>query len=426
MVPGENAAWGLSQPRGIAGGYNDGHSVQTRWPEGHDRSGSRESTTFKRDAHEPFDRVHDSAMIQTTARTMVIAGALLLSPEAAAADRSAVPQSADFLIAQALRHEHGEGVTRNGVRAAELYCEAARMGSADAACRLGWMYANGRGIERDDGYAAALFQRAARQGHGYAQRMIQWVRSGESRLPPCLAASGVAATAPRALTTERYPDPSAALVAKAELEKIEQFALAERARAEAALSDLAKAQQSIQVERARAESAIAQLAKTEQLVQAERARAETAGAELAKVEQAIQAQRARAELAFRAQSAPGAPAPPDSAGDAAARAEISTALANWARAWSRRDFDAYRAAYAKDIAGRSYRQWQQQRRARIVGRSWIDVRIADLQVEVEGSQASARFRQDYRSDRFNDTSIKTLTLIKLDRNWLILRERSEN
>ena len=149
----------------------------------------------------------------------------------AAADREAAPQSADALVERAIRYEHGEGVARNTVRAAELYCAAARLGSADAAYRLGWMYANGRGIERDDGYAVALFQRAAAQGHEYAGRMLARIRSDEVRLPDCV------------------PAPVSALLAKAEIAQKEQLALAERAKAEADKVGLARAQQLAQAER---------------------------------------------------------------------------------------------------------------------------------------------------------------------------------
>ena len=41
--------------------------------------------------------------------------------------------------------ENGEGVAKDPARAAQLYCEGARHGDADAQFGLGWMYANARG-----------------------------------------------------------------------------------------------------------------------------------------------------------------------------------------------------------------------------------------------------------------------------------------
>src|SRR6185295_9517411 len=62
-----------------------------------------------------------------------------------------------LLVADARAREHGEGVPRDIPRAAELYCEAAHLGDAEAQFSLGWMYANGRGIGRDNRMASLFF-----------------------------------------------------------------------------------------------------------------------------------------------------------------------------------------------------------------------------------------------------------------------------
>jgi soluble lytic murein transglycosylase-like protein len=110
--------------------------------------------------------------------------ALALTPPADAAG-----PARGSLIALATAYEHGEGVPKDTTRAASLYCEAARAGSAEAQFSLGWMYANGRGIDRDDAAAAALFALAAKQGHEYAKRMLQYVSDVERRLPDCMSTS---------------------------------------------------------------------------------------------------------------------------------------------------------------------------------------------------------------------------------------------
>ena len=63
---------------------------------------------------------------------------------------------------QAIAYEHGEGVARDPMRAAVLYCNSARMGDMVAQYNLGWMYAHGRGVARDDATAAFFFHAAAR------------------------------------------------------------------------------------------------------------------------------------------------------------------------------------------------------------------------------------------------------------------------
>lgn len=90
------------------------------------------------------------------------------------------------LIEEARAYEHGEGVPKDHLKAAALYCRAARAGDAEGQYSLGWMYANGRGLARDDAYAAALFELAAGQGHVYAARMLRFVADDDKRLPDCM------------------------------------------------------------------------------------------------------------------------------------------------------------------------------------------------------------------------------------------------
>ena len=106
--------------------------------------------------------------------------------------------------------------------------------------------------------------------------------------------------------------------------------------------------------------------------------------------------------------------------------EVSAAVASWAAAWSNKDVTGYLAAYAKNFAvprGRSRRQWEAERRARIVGKSWIEVKIEALEISVDGNVATARFRQNYRSNRLTESGTKTLTLVKSSQRWLIQQER---
>jgi hypothetical protein len=104
----------------------------------------------------------------------------------APAPRAAGVATASPLVAQGVAYEHGEGVPKDPVRAAALYCEAARAGDNDALFNLGWMYANGRGIPRDYDVAASLFARAAAAGHAQAGKVLGLFRSGQGALPDCL------------------------------------------------------------------------------------------------------------------------------------------------------------------------------------------------------------------------------------------------
>lgn len=87
---------------------------------------------------------------------------------------------------EAQAYEYGEGVPRDPVLAAQLYCRAARFGDAVAQYNLAWMLTNARGIERDDAQAAHLFAAAAEQGMVQAQNMLASMGTPLGAPPPCL------------------------------------------------------------------------------------------------------------------------------------------------------------------------------------------------------------------------------------------------
>jgi soluble lytic murein transglycosylase-like protein len=87
---------------------------------------------------------------------------------------------------EAAAYEHGNGVTRDGPRAAALYCRAARLGDAASQFDLGWMYAYGRGVKRDDALAAFFFQAAAGQGIEQAKTMLLQVGAPSPEPPDCM------------------------------------------------------------------------------------------------------------------------------------------------------------------------------------------------------------------------------------------------
>jgi soluble lytic murein transglycosylase-like protein len=91
-----------------------------------------------------------------------------------------------ILRAEAIAYENGEGVVRDPVRAARLYCDAARLGDAVAQYNLGWMYANGRGVERSDATAAFFFHAASEQGLEQAVRMLATVGGPPNYVPECM------------------------------------------------------------------------------------------------------------------------------------------------------------------------------------------------------------------------------------------------
>lgn len=71
-------------------------------------------------------------------------------------------------------------------KAANLYCEASRYGSAEGAYRLGMLYAFGRGVPANRDYAANLFGIASAHGHAEAQKMLETIALTTRATPACV------------------------------------------------------------------------------------------------------------------------------------------------------------------------------------------------------------------------------------------------
>jgi tetratricopeptide (TPR) repeat protein len=105
--------------------------------------------------------------------------------------------------------------------------------------------------------------------------------------------------------------------------------------------------------------------------------------------------------------------------------QVMQAVLAWAYAWSTQDMQAYFGSYASNFqtpGGRARRAWEDDRRARIVGRPAISVKLESPQVSLNGSTATVRFRQLYVSDRMNLNTRRKLVLEKQGGKWLIKQE----
>lgn len=107
------------------------------------------------------------------------------------------------------------------------------------------------------------------------------------------------------------------------------------------------------------------------------------------------------------------------------QATANAVLQAWADAWSRRDVDAYLAAYAPDHVGRGApdaEAWRSQRRARIEGRSRIEVRLSGLRARADAGRIVSTFVQSYRADGLQETVRKRVVLAPSGERWLIVEE----
>lgn len=104
---------------------------------------------------------------------------------------------------------------------------------------------------------------------------------------------------------------------------------------------------------------------------------------------------------------------------------VEEAIQKWAEAWSERNLKAYFSSYGKDFeppGGTKRSAWENEREARIMGKSKISVRLEGLKVTVNGNKATAKFRQEYKADGLSVSSRKTLDLTKYGDHWQITRE----
>ena len=105
--------------------------------------------------------------------------------------------------------------------------------------------------------------------------------------------------------------------------------------------------------------------------------------------------------------------------------DVEAAVRTWAQAWATKDMAVYLASYGQnfDTPGSQPRKvWESDRRNRIVGKSSISVKVSNLSINVQGSKATARFKQDYSADTLNVSSRKTLEMARVGDRWVIVKE----
>ncbi|HSH72076.1 MAG TPA: transglycosylase SLT domain-containing protein [Methylophilaceae bacterium] len=106
------------------------------------------------------------------------------------------PPAVQLLLEKAVNYERIEDEREADWQAAGLYCEASRLGSAEAQYRLGMLYAFGKGVPKSRALGASLFSLAAAQGHFEAQKMLETIELSTTELPECLLADVLPEKAP--------------------------------------------------------------------------------------------------------------------------------------------------------------------------------------------------------------------------------------
>jgi len=118
---------------------------------------------------------------------------------------------------------------------------------------------------------------------------------------------------------------------------------------------------------------------------------------------------------------------PETSNTTVVRDAVVQTLDDWAAAWSNQDVKKYLGFYASDFRtprGKSRKAWAEDRRARIVGKKRISVKVESPQITVSGNTATAKFKQAYSSDRLSVSSRKTIVFVKSNGEWKIRQEQS--
>ena len=111
-------------------------------------------------------------------------------------------------------------------------------------------------------------------------------------------------------------------------------------------------------------------------------------------------------------------------------ADITSAVNNWAQAWSAKNLDQYFASYGASFQpakGENRKAWEQQRRERITRPAKINVDVSNINItSTEANSAKVRFKQSYRADSKPIFTTKTLMMKKQGNNWFIEQEIAGN
>ena len=138
---------------------------------------------------------------------------------------------------------------------------------------------------------------------------------------------------------------------------------------------------------------------------------------------------APARMASRSQSS--APATPSVAKPVAAPAnpdkEVRHMLELWLKAWQAKKLRYYLTFYDQSFSsgGMNKKKWGSHKAYLNRVYKVIRVQAKDISITMNGSRATVRFTQHYRSDWHRDVGIKTLDLIKRGDKWRITGEKWE-
>lgn len=129
--------------------------------------------------------------------------------------------------------------------------------------------------------------------------------------------------------------------------------------------------------------------------------------------------------ASAAPDVPAVTAPVQTSQAPASASPVEKAIRDWASAWSKQDVPGYLSFYSSDFAppaGMSRSDWENQRKQRLTAPAYIRVDVSDFNLQQQGKQVVARFREHYESNILNVRVAKTLVFEEQAGSWKIVSE----
>ncbi|MFA4909872.1 MAG: L,D-transpeptidase [Desulfobacteria bacterium] len=103
---------------------------------------------------------------------------------------------------------------------------------------------------------------------------------------------------------------------------------------------------------------------------------------------------------------------------------IRSFISKWKAYWENKELDRYMSCYSKgfNAKGRGWQSWRDYKKALNKKVRTINIKIGDIKILKQENKVIADFRQDYRSDSYDDSGIKRLYLEKKGDDWEIVGE----
>ena len=108
----------------------------------------------------------------------------------------------------------------------------------------------------------------------------------------------------------------------------------------------------------------------------------------------------------------------------AERERVKKTIEDWLAAWQDKNMEAYTGFYHPEFQFRDMdlNAFKEYKTKLCNQYETISIRMENLEIQVDGTEASVSFLQDYRSDQYQDYGLKTLLLVKVREGWRIKKE----